>query len=117
MIITSKRLNSSNEPIDGTLKSTTSPGQSGPESNGNEKVLYIPQYFRTGTSPSDNLVSYQETHRRDGKGSYFSAEMQSVYSTAQADWAVDYSSQLAEIGDQVQSKIIMLRTRFQVGYS
>ena len=34
-------------------------GKSGPGSNGNEGVLYIPQSSRiTGTSPSDCLVSY-----------------------------------------------------------
>ena len=32
--------------------------QSGPGSNGNEGVLHISQSFRTGTSSSDNLVSY-----------------------------------------------------------
>ena len=39
----------------------------------------------TGTLPSDCLVSY--TGLSPGKGSYLSAEVQSVYSTAQADWA------------------------------
>ena len=35
------------------------PGQSGPGSNGNERVLCIPQSPSiTGTSPSDCLVSY-----------------------------------------------------------
>ena len=46
-------------PIDRTLSGTTTPGQSGPGSNGNEGVLHIPQSFSiTGTSPSDCLVSY-----------------------------------------------------------
>ena len=37
----------------------TTPGQSGPGSNGNEAVLRIPQSPRiTGTSPSDCFVSY-----------------------------------------------------------
>ena len=64
----------------------TTPGQSGPGSNGNEGVLRIPQSSSTaGTSPSDCLVSYQDT--RWGEGSYPSAEKQSVYSTAPADWA------------------------------
>ena len=38
----------------------------------------------TGTSPSDCLASYPEHSLR---GSYLSAEVQSVYSTAPADWA------------------------------
>ena len=35
------------------LASTTTPGYSGPRSNGNEVVLHIPQSSRTGVSPSD----------------------------------------------------------------
>ena len=38
-----KWLNITIWPIDGTLTSTTNPGQSGPGSNGNEGVFYIPQ--------------------------------------------------------------------------
>ena len=45
-------------PIDGTLTGTTTPGQSGPGSNCNEGVFYIPQSSRIGASSSDNLVSY-----------------------------------------------------------
>ena len=57
--------------------------QSGPKSDGNEGVFCIPQSSSiTGTSPSD-LVSYPG-HLL---GSYLSAEKQSVYSTAPADWA------------------------------
>ena len=63
-------------PIDRTLSGATTPGQSGPWSDGNERVLHIP-----GTSPSDYLVSYL------GHSSYPSAKKQSVYSTAPADWA------------------------------
>ncbi len=41
------------------LSGATTPGQSGPGSNGNEGVLRIPQSSNTaGTSPSDCLVSY-----------------------------------------------------------
>ena len=62
------------------------PGQSGPGNNGNEGVLHIPQSPSiTGTLPSDCLVSYQDTH---WEGAYPSVEVQSVYSTAQADWAI-----------------------------
>ena len=43
-------------PIDRTLSGATTPGQSGPGSDGSEEVLHIPQII--GTSPSDYLVSY-----------------------------------------------------------
>ena len=72
-------------PLDITLSGATNPGRSGPGSDGNEGVLSIPQSSSiTGTSPSDCLVSYPEhslvsTH---SGGSYSSAEVQSVYSTA-----------------------------------
>ena len=46
-------------PIDRILLGATTPWQSGPESEGNEGVLLIPQSSRiTGTSLSDCLVSY-----------------------------------------------------------
>ena len=62
------------------------PGQSGPRSNGNERVLCIPKRPSiTGTSPSDCFVSYPGHSLREG--SYPSVEVQSVYSTAPADWA------------------------------
>ena len=66
-------------PIDGTLKGTTSLGQSGPGSNGNEGVHNIPQSSRIRASPSDSLVSYPG---HSLEGSYPSIKMQSVYSTA-----------------------------------
>ena len=51
--------NSSIWPIDKTLSGTTTPGQSGPGSDGNEEVLNIPQNASiTGASPSDCLMSY-----------------------------------------------------------
>ena len=44
------------------LSGATTPGQSGPGSDGNEGVLCIPQSSSTaGTSPSDCLLSYQDT--------------------------------------------------------
>ena len=78
--------NSSIWPIDRTLSSATTPSLSGPGSFGNEGVLHIPQISDISTaSPSDCLVSYtQDT--RCMRGSYPCAEMQSVYSTAPADW-------------------------------
>ena len=46
-------------PIDRILSGATTPGQSGPGSDGSERVLCIPQSSRnTGISPSDCLVSY-----------------------------------------------------------
>ena len=68
------------------LSGATTPGQSGPGSNGNEEVLHISQSSSiTGTSPSDCLGLYPEN--RFGGGSYPSEEMQLVYSRAPADWA------------------------------
>ena len=46
-------------PIDRALSGATTLGQSGPGSNGNEGILYIPQISSiTGVSPSNCLVSY-----------------------------------------------------------
>ena len=59
--------------IDRTLSGATTPGQSGPVSDGSEGVLCIPQSFNiTGASPSDYLVSYQEHSLRE---SYPTVEM------------------------------------------
>ena len=45
-------------PIDRTPSGNTTPGKSGPGSDGNEGVLRIPQSSSiTGTSPSDCLVA------------------------------------------------------------
>ena len=69
--------------MDRTLSSATTPGQSGPGSNGNEGVFRIPQSFSiTGASPSDYVVSYPGQSLGE---SYLSAVMQAVYSTAPAD--------------------------------
>ena len=71
--------NSSIWPIDMILLDATTPGQSGPESDGNEEVLHIPQSSSfTGASSSD-LVSYPGQLLRE---SYSFVEMQLVYSTA-----------------------------------
>ena len=49
-------------PLIGSLSGATTLGQRGPGSNSNEGVLCIPQNSSiTGTSPSDCLVSYQDT--------------------------------------------------------
>ena len=46
-------------PIDRTLSGATTPGQSGPRSNGNEGVHHIPEISKAGASPSDlfNVIS------------------------------------------------------------
>ena len=73
-------------PINRPLTGTTTPDQSGTGSNGNERVLHIPQSSRTRASPSDCLVSY--LGHPLGRRSYSSADMQTGYSTVPADWAV-----------------------------
>ena len=78
--------NSSISHTDRTLSSATTPG-SEPGRNSNKEVFYIPQSSRAGALPSDGLMSYPE--HLLGKY-YSSAEMQSVYSTAPANWAVNY---------------------------
>ena len=53
-----------------------------PRSNGNEEVLHIPQNSMSGASPSDSIITrilVVEAH--------LSAEMQSTYYVAPADWA------------------------------
>ena len=69
-------------PMDMTLSGVLTPRQG---SNGNKRVLCIPQSSRIpGASPSDCLVSYPR-HLLAGR-SYTSEVMQSVYSAAPADW-------------------------------
>ena len=59
-------------------------GQSRPGIDGYERVIHIPQSSSiTETSPSDCLVSYPGHSLR---GSYLSTAVQSVYSTAPANW-------------------------------
>ena len=63
-------------------------GLSGPGSDGNQGMLHIPQSSSiTGDFPPDCLVSYPGHLLRVF---YPSAEMQSVYSTAPADWVKKY---------------------------
>ena len=45
-------------PKDNTLSGATTPGQSGPGSNGSEGVLHIPQISKARALPSDGLMSY-----------------------------------------------------------
>ena len=72
-------------PMDRTLSCTTTTGQSAPGIDGNKGVLRIPQSSSiTGASASDCLVSYPGYSLEKF---YPSAEKQSVYSAAPADWA------------------------------
>ena len=73
--------------IDRTLSGAVTLGQSGPGSNDNEEVRHIPQISKAGASSSNGLFHTQDTR---WWVSYSSAEMQSVYSTAPADWAVKF---------------------------
>ena len=70
-----------------TLTGIITPGQSGPGSNSNERVLHIPQSSRIGALLSDSLMSHA------GHLSWWrvlpSAEKQLVYSTVPADKAVN----------------------------
>ena len=81
--------NSSIWPIDRTLSGVTTPGQSGPGSDGNEGVLCNPKKLKDYWSITIRLFSIitRTLIGENGGGSYLSAEMQSVYSTASADWA------------------------------
>ena len=53
-------------PIDRTISGATTPGQSRPESNGNERVLHIPQISKAGVMPSDDLMPYPGHTLREG---------------------------------------------------
>ena len=65
--------NSSIWPMGKTLSGATTPGLSGPGSNGNERVLHIPQSSRTGASPSDAGHSLGvESYLSDTVGVFYS---------------------------------------------
>ena len=70
-------------PIDRTISSATTPGQSGPGSDGNEEVLCIPQSSSIIEAVSSDCFVPYPGHLL--WVSYPSAEMHSVYSTAPAD--------------------------------
>ena len=76
-------LNSSIWRFDRKLSVAITAAKTGPESNGNEGVLRIPQSFGiTGASPSNFLVLYPGLSLVE---SYASSEMRLVYSTASVD--------------------------------
>ena len=66
-----------------TLSVATTLDQSGPGSNGNERVLHISQISKVTASPSDGLMPYPGHSLKEE--AYTSAEMQSEYSTAPDD--------------------------------
>ena len=71
-------------PTDWTLSGATTLEQSGHGSDGNKEVLRITKSSSIpGASPSDGLVSHQDTCKEE---SYNSEEIQSMYSAAPADW-------------------------------
>ena len=70
-----------------TTKGTTTLDQSGPGSNGDERVFHILQSSKTGTLLSNSLVSYPGLLM--GIVFYSAAEMQLVYSTALTNWPVE----------------------------
>ena len=82
-------------PIDRTLSGATTPGQSGPGSNGKEGVLCIPQSSSIiGASPSHCLVSYSE-HSLEGVLSLCRDTVGVFYNTPQkilGSWWLLYSN-------------------------
>ena len=81
---------------DRTQSGATTPGQSCPVSEGNDRILCIPQSSSiTRTLPSDCLMSYLRHSLRE---SYSSREKQSVYSTAPVDSAFSSNGLLTICG-------------------
>ena len=72
-----------NWPINRNLSGATTPSQSELGSDGNKAVLHIPQGSSNTAAPSSGCLMLYSGHFMDE--SYFSADMQSVYSTASAD--------------------------------
>ena len=67
--------------INGVLKSTTTPGQSEPGSNGHEGIFHVHQSFRTEASQLDGCVI---SRTLIGRGFTNLAEMQLIHLTALA---------------------------------
>ena len=78
--------NNSIWPIDRILSGATTPGERGTRSNGTKEILHIPQISKTEASWSDCLVLYLG-HSLERRVWPPTAEMQSVYSIAPANWA------------------------------
>ena len=73
-------------PIDWTLSAAITQGQSGPGSNGNERAISHPPKLQDWSLSIRLFSAISRTLVRRW-WSYPSAEMQSVYSTAPADWS------------------------------
>ena len=82
--------NSSNLLIDRILSDASIPGQNGPGSDGNQRVLLITQSSKHYGSLTIRLYNVIYRSLVVGWGLTLSAEMQSVYSTAPADYAGNY---------------------------
>ena len=89
--------NSSIWSIDGTLSGATTPGQSESGSDGNERILCIPQSSSiVEASPADCLLSYPG-HLSVGDGLTHPVKMQLVYSTAAAVWAKNLRANVTSV--------------------
>ena len=113
-----KTIGTTVRPIDRTLSGATTTSQSGPKSDGSEGVLRIPQSSsNTGTWPSDYLVSYQDTRCGilSAVSRIFSAEKQSVYSTAPTDRA-NVSCNLLRILRHYSNAFILLIISTSTGH-
>ena len=82
-------LKSSSWPIDQTLSSATSLSKSGPGSDGNEDLLNISRPPAL-LDPHHQIFSVIFRTRFGGE-SHLSSDMQSVYSTAPANWVTEHS--------------------------
>ena len=76
--------------IKGTQKGTTSPGQSGPGSNGNEWIVHTFQIFRTRTSPCSLVDTYTFLGSVCVGGLTPLLVIQSMYILSPADRALKY---------------------------
>ena len=96
-------------PIDRTLSGASTPGQSGPGSDSYKGVLHISQSSSiTEASSSDCLVSYLGNSLRE---SYSSAEKQSVYSAAPANWANRFKAKASLLLSQSTPAVTCNTTR------
>ena len=83
--------------MDRVLSGATTLGQSWPGSNDNEGVLRIPQKPQHYWNLTIRLFSVIYRTLIGGGRSYPVAEVQSVYSTAPADWAINFSVMLTKL--------------------
>ena len=86
-------------PIDRIQSVTSTPGLRGPGSNGNERVLYIPQIFKAGALPSDGHIP--DTHWegfiplcRDAVGVFYCHNQLGCTYFLNKDWEVSFLTNL-----------------------